>query len=261
MDVRQLQRCTEMAFELGRVNVDPTLEEKFRTRFGGYGLELEFRMLEEIDVLYMIVKDVRHRMFTIVLPGTETPPNIELDLNLALVPDERLGINLHEGFARAATLAYADVRPLIPANYRIEIHGYSLGGAVAPILGLHLMRDDLRVEEVNTFGQPKVTDAAGVQAFADLPILRFISGNDPVVGYPPGDYRHFGDEIILLDGPYIVYLPMSDPRFDLVTALVVELNDDSEEDHLLYPQRVADKLGQQVLQVDIDQMAEFLLPG
>jgi hypothetical protein len=42
---------------------------------------------------------------------------------------------------------------------------------------------------------------------------------------------------------------------------VVELNDDSEEDHLLYPQRVADKLGQQVLQVDIDQMAEFLLPG
>jgi len=62
---------------------------------------------------------------------------------------------------------------------------------------------------VETFGQPKVTNAAGALRADSLVLIRFLNGQDLVTQVPPlsyhagedfGSYDHFGREGALLDG-------------------------------------------------------------
>jgi predicted lipase len=88
----------------------------------------------------------------------------------------------------------------------VNITGHSLGGAIAVILMTHLQADEYTIGSVITFGQPKVTNEAGVQHIDDSPVLRIIHHDDLVPLVPPlsllsaihGTYRHMGPEIILL---------------------------------------------------------------
>ncbi len=118
---------------------------------------------------------------------------------------------VHQGFLEdfeAINVAVvAAVRNLLATQptARIYITGHSLGGGIAILAGLEFSRQGLPVENVITFGQPRV----GNYAFAAIywgalgdRTFHVINANDPVPLFPPLllGYRDEGNEIFLPRG-------------------------------------------------------------
>jgi triacylglycerol lipase len=144
---------------------------------------------------------------TIAIRGTANLENAMLDLDLELKPDAILDIKLHQGFGSGAKTVYEDIKPFLAKNQPIHLTGHSLGGAIAVILAIYLQKDGLPVEQVITFGQPKVTNVTGANKFDDLPLVRVVTLNDIVPLVPPISpmqirdldiFWHMGEEVILL---------------------------------------------------------------
>ena len=147
----------------------------------------------------------------IAVRGTDNAENAFVDVALQLMPDEKLGIKLHQGFMQSSSNVYQQVLPLLNKDYRIITIGHSLGGAIANILGMYLDTDEFTVEKVVTYGQPKVTNVAGTRKFSHLDVTRVVTPKDVVPLVPPLDpvsmmnmmsldlYWHQGKEILLLD--------------------------------------------------------------
>lgn len=139
--------------------------------------------------------------------GTSNVENAIVDVDLALVVDSFLNISLHQGFSSAARVAYSDLKPLLDKTKPVRTTGHSLGGAIAVIVAMHLQRDGYLLEQVVTFGQPKVTNVTGANQFSNLPLMRIVTPKDIVPLVPPLSplqlrdldiYWHMGREIILL---------------------------------------------------------------
>lgn len=139
--------------------------------------------------------------------GTSNLENALVDLDLSLQLDAGLNIQLHQGFAAAAKAAYEDVKSKLDKDQPITTTGHSLGGAIAVIVGMHLQRDGYQLDQVITFGQPKVTNVSGADVFASLPLIRVVTPKDIVPLVPPLSplqlqnvdiYWHMGKEVILL---------------------------------------------------------------
>jgi hypothetical protein len=72
---------------------------------------------------------------------------------------------------------------------------------------MRLHAEGFPVGRIVTFGQPKVTNEAGVDRFRDLPLLRIVNHDDPVPLLPwetrgaasEGFFRHLGSELWLTD--------------------------------------------------------------
>src|SRR5262249_54111163 len=111
-----------------------------------------------------------------------------------------LKISLHEGFAKAARAIHDDLQSRLAMGDHILITGHSLGGAEAVILGMMLTTEGKPVDAIVTFGQPKVTDPAGVNAFKNLPLTRVINQDDIVPELPPGNFSHIGPALVLFPG-------------------------------------------------------------
>lgn len=144
---------------------------------------------------------------TIAVRGTANLENALVDVDLALQFTPALNIILHQGFAAATQAIYQDVKPYLIEDMPIATTGHSLGGAVAVILAMHLAHDHYPLQQVMTFGQPKVTNVAGAKAFAALPLIRVVTPHDIVPLVPPLSplqikdldiYWHIGEEVILL---------------------------------------------------------------
>ena len=175
---------------------------------------------------------------TIAMRGTSNETNVLSDLDSVKVRDEALGIFLHRGFKRAADDVYADLKPMIQRDYPIRITGHSLGGAIAVILAMHLEKDGYNVEEVLTFGQPKVTNDKGGLVLRS-PYFRVINDQDVVPQLPPsnlildlsGPYEHFGPEITLYKDKRYTYSPVHIPR-DLISGnLLKTIRPEDVEEH------------------------------
>ncbi|MFT4908159.1 MAG: triacylglycerol lipase [Oleispira sp.] len=139
--------------------------------------------------------------------GTSNLENVMVDLDLQLQMDKSLGIQLHQGFSIAAKAAYENALPYLDKTKPVQTTGHSLGGAVAVIVSMYLQRDGFQLQQVITFGQPKVTNVAGANVFASLPLLRVVTPKDIVPLVPPLSplqlnnidiYWHLGKELILL---------------------------------------------------------------
>jgi triacylglycerol lipase len=139
--------------------------------------------------------------------GTSNLENVLVDLDVQLQRDQSLGIQLHQGFSIAAKVAYENVLPHLDKSKPVQTTGHSLGGAIAVIVGMYLQRDGFQLEQVITFGQPKVTDVHGARAFKSLPLTRVVTPNDIVPLVPPLNplqlqnleiYWHNGVEVILV---------------------------------------------------------------
>lgn len=149
-----------------------------------------------------------HGVQTIAIRGTANLANVLVDLDIEFQPDKRLGITLHNGFRSAAEAVFNDVRPRLISAKPLQITGHSLGGAIAVVLAMYLQRDSaVAVNQIITFGQPKVTNLTGADVFADIPLTRVVTGKDIVPLVPPISplqikdldiYWHMGEEIILL---------------------------------------------------------------
>lgn len=161
--------------------------------------------LADSQVSYFLSQ--RDGVQTIAVRGTANLTNVMVDLDIELQPDERLGITLHKGFKSSAEAVYADVKPWLQADKPLHITGHSLGGAIAVVLAMYLQQDHYPVQQVITFGQPKVTNVTGAGAYAAIPLTRVVTQKDLVPLVPPLSplqikdldiYWHMGNEIILL---------------------------------------------------------------
>jgi hypothetical protein len=167
-----------------------------------------------------------------------------------------LQVPLHKGFAGSALQVYQFAKPLLKSDYETRITGHSLGGAVAVIVLMLLKEDGFKLGPAITFGQPMVTNRAGVQKYRTLPLLRFVNDKDPVPWLPPlevfaaldeGPFQHFGPEVVLQDGPNYRYF--SDPQGQRMPVLSfwnnlknVSLQDVPEHFMSTYLTRIRQKL-------------------
>ncbi|MEL0624165.1 lipase family protein [Marinomonas arenicola] len=144
---------------------------------------------------------------TIAVRGTANLQNAMVDLTVSLQPDPVLDIKLHQGFASAARAIYSNMKPYLNKDQPIHITGHSLGGAIAVILGMYLQKDGYPVDQIITFGQPKVTNVTGAKKFDDLPLIRVVTLHDIVPLAPPISplqikdldiFWHMGKEVILM---------------------------------------------------------------
>lgn len=175
--------------------------------------KLALRDLEKSENRYIYAVDPVRKRQIIAIRGTANLMNALLDLESWKDRSPTLGIRLHHGFERAATLVFEDVQPYLDPKLPIVVCGHSLGAAESIIVGMLLSKAGYRVEKVVASGPPKVTDAEGVAAFAALPIVLVTAPFDPVPFLPPASlypkqpFIQGGPLLMLLDGPYATIAP------------------------------------------------------
>ena len=134
-----------------------------------------------------IETDEANKIQWVSVRGTSNLDNVKLDVDYNKVVDGRLQIPLHKGFADTALQVYAFAKPLLRPGYEVRVTGHSLGGAAAAIVLMLFKEDGVKLGQAMTFGQPKVTNRAGVEKYRGLPLLRFVNDKDPVPLLPPFD--------------------------------------------------------------------------
>ena len=171
-----------------------------------YSLTL-FHTIPGTQISFLLATNKLTRTQIIAVRGTTNIENAMIDISLKLVLDQKTGIRLHDGFSFAAKQVYAELKPMLKADYKINVTGHSLGGAVALILAIYLDADQFNVEQVTTFGQPKVTNIAGANKIQHINVIRVVTPLDLVPLVPLFDpldlsnvdvYWHAGKEVILL---------------------------------------------------------------
>lgn len=174
----------------------------------GYRLD-RFSSVPGVEVNYFVATNDTLKQQIIVARGTANAENGIVSLSLKLLPDKHSKIALHQGFSQAAEGVYQAVLPTLRKDYKISTTGHSLGGAIAVILAMYLDIDHYTLGPIITFGQPKITNVGGAQAFRHLNIIRVVTSQDLVPLIPPLDlmdinniniYWHLGKEIVLLEG-------------------------------------------------------------
>ena len=165
--------------------------------------------IDDAQIQYFLLRHSQSGKQLIVVRGTANVENVVVDASIKLVKDELAHAYLHEGFAYGAKAVLNALAPDLNRQTGIDITGHSLGGAVAVVLGMYLDSGGYRVDNLYTFGQPKVTNIPGSVKFAHLHILRFVTPDDLIPLVPPLDpmdlhnidiYWHVGEEVILLPG-------------------------------------------------------------
>jgi hypothetical protein len=175
--------------------------------------KLALRELDKSENRYVYAVDPLRKRQIIAIRGTANLVNALLDLESWKDLSPELGIRLHHGFEKAATLVFEDVRAYLDPNLPIVICGHSLGAAESIIVGMLLAKAGYRVEKIVASGPPKVTDAAGIAAWASLPVVLVTAAFDPVPFLPPASlypkapFVQGGPLLMLLDGPYVSIAP------------------------------------------------------
>jgi len=199
----KLERYAEMA----NAAYLPASEAETIIKAQGFQL-VEFGNVAGVEVNYFIATNDKLKQQIIAVRGTANVENAVVDISLKLLPDQHANIALHQGFAEAAEGIYKAILPKLNKDYEICTTGHSLGGAVAVILAMYLDMDHYKLGSIVTFGQPKVTNVSGAQAFAHIDLSRVVTAQDMVPLVPPLDvmdindidiYWHLGKEIVLVN--------------------------------------------------------------
>ncbi len=187
---------------------------------------------------FLVIQDPDADRQYVVVRGTANFLNVLSDVNVDVVDDSLAGVPVHEGFMLAALEVAAAAEGLLHPDRAIVLTGHSLGGAVAAILAMEFAAKGRNILSVVTFGQPKVTTDAGVQAWRHLPLLRVVDRLDPVPRVPvhglhgvaPAVYQHFGREVVLLNRRRYIHRPED----------VAELEDAESAWDVVWNQEVSD---------------------
>lgn len=199
-----------------------------------------YHNIPDIDVAYYLLTNDTTRTQIIAVRGTSSYENALVDIAFTLIPDQHTGIDLHDGFARAAQAIYKKLRPLIKPGYVINITGHSMGGAIALILAMHLDVDHYKTGQIITFGQPKLTNTSGSNRFENLNVIRIVTESDLVPLVPPFDtanmdlqtiYWHLGQEIILFPGDSYSMLEGMNSMLRATKFTEAMLNEKNVTDH------------------------------
>ncbi|MBK5302627.1 MULTISPECIES: lipase family protein [Gammaproteobacteria] len=120
---------------------------------------------------------------------SEIGPDAWLDADAYQVPFEQGDGKVHNGFYRAAKVAYRFVVDYMEKFYsgqKLVIAGHSLGGAVALILAEMLRRNKRYQPDIvlYTYGAPRAADSTFIEAAKPLNHHRIVFHNDPVPSVP-----------------------------------------------------------------------------
>jgi triacylglycerol lipase len=174
----------------------------------GYDLTL-YHTIPDIQIAFFLATNESTETQVISIRGTSNIENAMLDVSLKLRVDPASSVSMHQGFAYSAHQVYAELKPLLKPEYKIKVTGHSLGGAIALILAMFMDLDQFNVDQVVTFGQPKVTNIPGAKKIQHLNVIRVVDPHDLVPLVPLFDpldinnidvYWHAGKEVVLLDG-------------------------------------------------------------
>ena len=203
-----------------------------------------YQTIPDSQITFFLATSDSTRTHLISVRGTSNAENAMVDLALKLLPDEKTGARLHQGFSYAAKQVYAKLKPLVKPGYKVRATGHSLGGAVALILAMYLDADRIEVEQVVTFGQPKVTNLSGANGIQHLNIIRVVTPTDLVPLLPPFDpmdlgnldiYWHAGREVLLLEGDRYAVLNASDSMLRAAQFILQPLSEDNLKNHYMKP--------------------------
>lgn len=192
-----------------RLDTQAKIEATWAQRYD----RLTLRELEKSENRYVYAVDPLRKRQIIAIRGTANLTNALLDLESWKDKSPVLGIRLHHGFERAATLVFEDVLSYLDPKLPIVVCGHSLGAAESIIVGMLLVKAGYKVEKIVASGPPKVTDAAGIAAWASLPVVLVTAAFDPVPFLPPASlypkepFVQGGPLLMLLDGPYVAIAP------------------------------------------------------
>jgi hypothetical protein len=118
--------------------------------------------------------------------GARNLPNFMTGVNVRLAP--AYGGKVHQGFLHAWATVRGPIVSLLDQwhtdHRRLWLTGHSLGGALATLAAVDLKGQGRPVQEVVTFGAPRVGDAAFAQGY-QVPTVRFVNHHDPVPWVPP----------------------------------------------------------------------------
>jgi hypothetical protein len=90
----------------------------------------------------------------------------------------------------------------------LHLHGYSLGGAVAALLGLALRESGREVGSVTTYGAPRFCDSEFARAYP-IPLVAYRCGRDPIPTLP-----RCGRQLVVGErrGPRVAYAEVAPAR-------------------------------------------------
>ncbi len=201
--------------------------------------ELTVTTLGGVDVRAFVEVDGTQHVQWVAVRGTANLLNAAEDADYAKVKAPDLGIEVHQGFLDDADATWKFVRPLLKPGVETRITGHSLGGALAVLMAMRVQLAGFPVARVVTFGQPKVTNEAGVARFRGLPLLRVVNHDDPVPLLPwetrgaaeDGFFRHLGSELWLTDkGTWEFFTEPLAERY-LLTSFAAHLGRENPKEH------------------------------
>jgi len=176
--------------------------------------------LSDKGLKYMLEEDPKAGNQTLTIRGTDNLQNSLQDFEYAFTYNKELGIYAHKGFSDDAKAIFNQLLSdnMISRSKPIAITGHSLGGAIANLLLCYFHKNGYHVLPSTTFGQPKVTNAKGLEQYKEVNLTRVVYENDIIPFLPPttlissfrGPYQHMGSEVILLDDQYYCYLDEHD---------------------------------------------------
>jgi len=197
----------------------------------------QYKQLGGHAVAYALATNDTTQQHIIAVRGTSNAENAAVDAAFVLVSDPLTGIKFHQGFLLAAKDIYQQILPEIKTGYKITTIGHSLGGAAALIIAMMLDAQSYPINEVITFGQPKVTNISGSRKFKHLKITRLVTPKDVVPLLPPLDpmdlmsmsiFWHQGMEVVLFENNQYSVLSGTDSMLRASDFL----NDVPGEEHL-----------------------------
>jgi hypothetical protein len=206
---------------------------------GNYTLSF-YQTIPDIQIAFFLATNEASKTQVISIRGTSNIENAMVDIYLQLVDDQKTGLRLHHGFSLAARKVYAQLKPLLNPGYKINTTGHSLGGAVALILAMYLDADQFDIEQVTTFGQPKVTNMTGAEKIQSINLIRVVTPSDLVPLVPLFDpldinnldiYWHAGLEVILLPGNQYSTLQGMDSMLRATKFTQKPLNEENLSNH------------------------------
>lgn len=195
----------------------------------------------DTEVQYFLEQHPENSRQVITIRGTANLKNVKEDAEYIPSKNKKLGIYVHSGFDDDAMKLYADILPHLNREYKIVVTGHSLGAAIATLLMMYLHEDGFYVDQSVNFGQPKVTNKKGVKRYGFLPLTRVVDENDVVPLVPPitlldsihGVYEHMGEEVILLEDVYYVYLEKHNATRKSIGSFWKNIGRESVSEHFM----------------------------
>ena len=200
----------------------------------------QYHTIPDVQIAYFLVFNDITRTQIISIRGTANIENAMVNISVKLKPDADIGVPLHAGFAYAAKQVYTELKPLLKPGHKIRLTGHSLGGAVALILAMYLEENQFDVDQVVTFGQPKVTNMAGADKVQHLDIIRVVTPHDLVPLMPLFDpldinnldiFWHAGREVVLLEESSYAILEGTSSMLRATKFTQKPLSPENLEDH------------------------------